>query len=44
MKVNAALLHDISLNTPSYTAPVLISGTEINSKIKSLNQKMDKEK
>lgn len=43
MKVNAALLHDTSLNMPSYTEPVLISDSEMNSKIRSLNQKMEKE-
>ena len=36
---DAVLLDDSSLNIPSYTAPVLIPGNEINSKIRSPNRK-----
>ena len=36
---DAVLLDDTSLNTSSYTAPVLIPDREINSEIRSLNQK-----
>ena len=33
------MLHDTSVNMPSYTAPVLIPDSEINSKVRSLDQK-----
>ena len=36
---DAVLLHDTSVNMPSYTAPVLIPDSEINSKVRSLDQK-----
>ena len=36
---NAVLLDDSSLDIPSYTAPILIPENQINSKIRSLNQK-----
>ena len=36
---DAVLLHDTSVNMPSNTAPVLIPDSEINSKVRSLDQK-----
>ena len=36
---DTVLLDDASLNMPSYTAPVLIPDSQINSKIRSLNKK-----